>query len=224
MNALVELEQARKSYGATTVLREVDLRLKAGQRLAIVGPSGSGKSTLLNLLGLLDHLEGGVYRFDGRNVSGLNEREKAAVRSKEIGFVFQLHHLLPQITVLENALLPAYALPEKPDWAVVEERARTLLERVGMSAHLGKLPGQLSGGERQRVAVVRALVNRPRLLLADEPTGALDRVNAHALAALLFEISADSEACLVLVTHDPEIAEKAGETWRLDEGRLARQS
>lgn len=217
---IVDLKGASRAYGATTVLRNVDLALAVGERLSIVGPSGSGKSTLLNLLGLLDAMDAGEYLFSGRKVSALPEKQKASLRATDIGFIFQLHHLLPQISLLENVLLPAYALPQKPDWAEVKARAGDLLGRVGLGDHLHKLPGQLSGGERQRAAVVRSLINKPRLVLADEPTGALDRNNALRLTDLLLEISAEGRVCLVVVTHDLMIAEKVGRVCSLNEGRL----
>ena len=146
--------------------------IPAGQTIAIVGPSGSGKSTLLNVIGLLDQPDAGTYTIDGTPTEGMSENAKAALRSKAIGFIFQLHHLLPQLSVLENVTFPAHALAVKPNWSDIEARGRDLLDKVGLKDQESKFPAQLSGGERQRVAVVRALINQPKLLLADEPTGA----------------------------------------------------
>jgi lipoprotein-releasing system ATP-binding protein len=202
---------------ATEVLKGVDLRLEAGETLAITGPSGCGKSTLLNILATLDRPTSGRLTLDGRDVLGLGEAELAALRSTSVGLVFQAHHLLPQCGLLENVLVPAAAARNRG----AEARARALLERVGLGGRLSHRPGQLSGGECQRAAVVRALVNRPKLLLADEPTGSLDRGNAEALASLLLELNREEKTALVLVTHAPELAARAGRTMKLLDGRLS---
>ncbi len=219
---LVELKSVGKRYGDRVILDGLDFRVRVGERMAIVGPSGSGKSTLLNLIGLLDKPDEGSYAFDGASVSELSETEKAGLRSLSIGFIFQLHHLLPQLSVLENVVLPAHALADKPDWAAVESRGAALLGKVGLEGQERKLPGQLSGGERQRVAVVRALINRPKLLLADEPTGALDRANARGLTELLLTLNEDEQTALVVVTHDGAIAESIGRVIRMVDGQLER--
>lgn len=205
--------------GGPEVLRGVDLRLTAGESLAVVGPSGSGKSTLLNILGTLDDPTEGNVRLSGRDLTNLAETEKATLRNREIGFVFQLHHLLPQCSVLENVLIPTLVLP-KPHRVGCDERARSLLERVGLAARLDHRPGQLSGGERQRVAVVRALINQPKLLLADEPTGSLDHAAAMNLTELLVELNCETGITLVLVTHSPEIARQMARVLELRDGRL----
>jgi ABC-type lipoprotein export system ATPase subunit len=219
---LVELESVSKRYGERSILDGLDLKIGEADRLAIVGPSGSGKSTLLNLIGLLDEPDDGGYRFDGASVDTLSEGERAGLRSRSIGFIFQLHHLLPQLSVLENVVLPAHALSKKPDWDQVESRGRELLKKVGLEGQEAKLPGQLSGGERQRVAVVRALINRPKLLLADEPTGALDRENASSLTALLLSLNESERTALVVVTHDVAIAQSIGPVVQIADGKLER--
>ena len=217
---LVELSNISRVFEKQTVLDDLSWSLDAGQRAAIIGPSGSGKSTLLNILGLLDTQDTGVYRFDGKDTASLDPRTQAGIRAQSIGFVFQLHHLLPHLSALENTLVPVHALPDKPDWNAAESRARSLLDKIGLKDHFDKLPGQLSGGERQRVAVVRSLINRPRLLLADEPTGALDQENAHMLIDLLCSIGDEEKVALVVVTHDQAMAGRIGSVHHLANGQL----
>lgn len=222
---IVELQSVSKWYESDPdrrVLDDINLGVSEGERFAIVGPSGCGKSTLLNILGTLDQPSQGEVRVEGESISGKSEREVAALRSREIGFIFQLHHLLPQCTALENVLVPTLALPEKPDPAEAAERAKSLLERVGLGDKYDSRPSQLSGGERQRVAVVRSLINQPRLLLADEPTGALDEENATMLVDLLVELNESDEEnlALVMVTHDMDLANRLGDVRSLKGGRM----
>lgn len=220
---LLELSGVTKSFvspgGAETrVLRGVDLKVSKGESLAIAGPSGCGKSTLLNIIGTLDRPTSGRIELEGRDVSSLAEAELAPIRSGVLGFVFQLHHLLPQCSVLENVLLPTLVAQGS---AEAEPRARTLLERVGLSHRLTHRPAQLSGGECQRAAVVRALINKPRLLLADEPTGSLDRESADSLTRLLVELNREEGIALILVTHAADLAARAGRVLELRDGVLA---
>lgn len=219
---LVALNSVSKRYGDRVILDSVNLSLDAGERLAIVGPSGSGKSTLLNIIGLLDQPDDGTYAMKGSPTAGMSENAKAALRSKEIGFIFQLHHLLPQLSVLENVTFPAHALTKQPNWDEVNARGRDLLDKVGLKDQEAKFPAQLSGGERQRVAVVRALINQPKLLLADEPTGALDRTNADSLTNLLLDLNKSEGIALVVVTHDSTIAQAIGAVAQIDNGSLQR--
>ena len=202
------------------VLRDVGLEVQAGEMLAIVGPSGSGKSTLLNIIGTLDRPTSGTVLFEGRDLTTLADAEQAAVRATRIGFVFQLHHLLPQCTALENVLVPVLARPQRPAMAEVEARARQLLDRVGLGERVDYRSGRLSGGECQRVAVVRAIINRPALLLADEPTGSLDRAAAEALAELLVELNRQEGVTLIVVTHSDAIAARMGRVLELRDGAL----
>jgi ABC-type lipoprotein export system ATPase subunit len=188
------------------VLRGLSLIVASGDSIAIMGPSGSGKSTLLNIMGALDLPSSGTVSLEGRELTGCNDRELAVIRNREIGFVFQLHHLLPQCTVLENVLVPTLPRYEPSDKRDAEKRAVELLESVGLASHLDHRPAQLSGGERQRAAVVRALINRPRLLLADEPTGSLDQESAELLVRLLVDLNEKQGVTLITVTHDPSIA------------------
>jgi lipoprotein-releasing system ATP-binding protein len=219
---LVRLSDVTKTYRLgereVPVLAGIDLELRAGEALAILGPSGSGKSTLLHLLGALDRPTAGRIELGGRDLAGLDELALARLRNREIGFVFQDHHLLPQYTVLENVLLPTFAFggPALPE---AEARARALLERVGLGARLAHRPAELSGGERQRAAVARALVQRPALVLGDEPTGSLDRTNAAAVADLLFELQREQGNLLVVVTHSLELARRFPRRIELVEGR-----
>ena len=222
--ALLQLKDVGKEFEATddggklSVLQGTNLTVQAGESLAIVGPSGSGKSTLLNLIGALDTPTTGTVTLDGEDISSLNERQLADLRNRKIGFIFQSHHLLPQCTVLENVLVPAIARGPANDAAV--QRAHRLLERVGLSERLNHRPGQLSGGERQRVAVVRALINQPKLVLADEPTGALDRNSATTMAELLLELNKEEKVTLLVVTHSLELAQKMGRSMELRDGKL----
>jgi lipoprotein-releasing system ATP-binding protein len=220
---ILELGGVTKSYASpegveTTVLRGVDLTLAQGDSLAIAGPSGCGKSTLLNIIGTLDRPTAGKVVLDGRDVSSLREAELARMRSEVIGFVFQLHHLLPQCSILENVLVPTLVAKGNGD---AEGRGRKLLERVGLGHRLTHRPGQLSGGECQRAAVVRALINKPKLLLADEPTGSLDRASAESLARLLAELNQEEGVALVFVTHAADLAARAGKVFELRDGKLA---
>ena len=200
------------------VLRGVSLEMSRGENLAILGPSGSGKSTLLQLIGTLDAPTSGGIVLDGQDPFALDEPALARFRNEKVGFVFQDHHLLPQCTVLENVLLPALAAGR----ATADDlaRARSLLDRVGLANRLDHRPAELSGGERQRVAVARALVRRPLLLLADEPTGNLDRTNARAIGQLLLDVSRDEPRMLIVVTHSQELAAMLSRRCELDEGRL----
>jgi ABC-type lipoprotein export system ATPase subunit len=210
---LLELTQVTKQFDGRTILDGISLTVEAGESVAIVGPSGSGKSTLLNLMGALDAPTAGTVKLNGRDLTGLLDEELAGIRNREIGFIFQAHHLLPQLTVLENALLPV--LSGGPD-----ERVLTLLQRVGLGRRLSLRPGQLSGGESQRVAVVRALINRPKLLLADEPTGALDHATAESLADLLVQLNREEGVALVTVTHWPALAQRMARRYELRDGKL----
>jgi lipoprotein-releasing system ATP-binding protein len=220
---ILRLEQVNKDYPsasgqAVKVLTDIHLELSHGSSTAIVGPSGSGKSTLLQIIGTLDRPTTGRVLLDGHNVNALSEDELAGVRSRMVGFIFQMHHLLPHCTALENVLVPALA-NGKPGKDTLD-RAKRLLDRVGLGHRLHHLPGQLSGGERQRTAIVRALINRPKLLLADEPTGALDRASADSLAQLLAELNREENVTLIVVTHAPDLAAKMGQTLRIEDGRL----
>jgi lipoprotein-releasing system ATP-binding protein len=200
------------------VLRGVSLRVSSGENLAILGPSGSGKSTLLYILGTLDRPTTGQVAFDGQDPFALSEPELAQFRNRRIGFVFQEHHLLPQCNVLENVLLPTLA-DGRPDAAAVE-RANRLIERVGLGHRTTHRPAELSGGERQRVAIARALIGQPSLLLADEPTGNLDRTTAAAVGKLLVELQSAEGAMLIAVTHSSDLAANMQRRFELDQGRL----
>jgi lipoprotein-releasing system ATP-binding protein len=200
------------------VLRGVSLKLSAGQNLAILGPSGSGKSTLLHIVGTLDQPTSGRVTLRGQDPFVLSEPELAAFRNERIGFVFQDHHLLPQCSVLENVLLPMIAGGRVPQESI--DRAHTLIERVGLADRLEHRPAELSGGERQRVAVARALIHRPALLLADEPTGNLDRTTAASVGQLLLELQRHEQTMMIIVTHSLELAAHLDQRMEFDQGRL----
>ena len=201
------------------VLRGLSMDVARGESIAIVGPSGCGKSTLLNLIGTLDQPTDGTIAFDGRDLNALSDDELAVLRNREMGFIFQIHHLLPQCSVMENVLVPTLAHGRAT--TADEERARRLLDRVGLGERLSHRPGQLSGGERQRVAVVRALINEPQLLLADEPTGALDQATADQLGQLLVELNAEEKVTLITVTHSEKLAAQMARTVELRNGQIA---
>jgi len=227
MNAgpsLLELSGVTKTFtrGEETVpvLAGLEFRLAQGETCAIVGPSGSGKSTLLALLGGLEAPTQGSVRFEGTDLYARSEKELARLRNRAFGFLFQAHHLLPQLSALENALVPTLVQGGEALRAEREERARELFGRVGLVARLAHRPGELSGGERARVALVRALVNRPRVLFADEPTGALDARTADELAALLASVHEREGTALVVVTHSERLAARMGRTLALEGGRL----
>lgn len=223
--SLLTAKNISKEYAAVddgervSVLRDINFSINAGESAAIVGPSGCGKSTFLNIIGTLDTPTSGEVIFENETISRLNQDQLAAVRNAKIGFIFQAHHLLPQCTVLENVLIPLLAA-DKARRPEAEERGRKLLDRVGLGQRLSHRPGQLSGGERQRVAVVRALINRPKLLLADEPTGALDRKSSENLAHLLTELNREENVALIVVTHAQDLARKMQRVYELVDGRL----
>jgi lipoprotein-releasing system ATP-binding protein len=226
VSALVELCGVAKSFGGaggepvTEVLRGVDLCVEEGESLAVVGPSGSGKSTLLQLIGALARPTSGTVRIDGADLGALDDDALADLRQRAVGFVFQAHQLLPQCSALENVLVPTLAAP-RADRALAAVRARDLLDTVGLGDRLDHRPGILSGGECQRVAVVRALINEPRLLLADEPTGSLDADSAARIGALLGKLHAERGLTLIVVTHSEALAGGMQRRLTLGEGRLA---
>lgn len=201
------------------VLRDVSLELKAGENLAILGPSGCGKSTLLHLLGTLDAPTSGTIELAGQDPFQLEESQLARFRNENIGFIFQEHHLLPQLSVLENVLIPAMATGSPSEELV--QRAHDLIGRVGLESRIGHRPAELSGGERERAAVARSLLRRPLLLLADEPTGNLDRTNAQHVTQLLLEIQQQEQTMLIVVTHNNDLANQLQKQTTLDNGQLS---
>lgn len=224
---LLEIKGLTKQYAApdggdgVEVLRGVNLAVEAGDTVAIIGPSGSGKSTLLNIIGTLEDGDGGSVIIDGQDVSNLGSSAVASFRNTTVGFIFQLHHLLPQCTILENVLIPTLARDgKKPAAADRQARALQLLNDVGLSHRAGHRPGELSGGERQRGAVARALINKPKLLLADEPTGSLDRATAGTLADLLLGLNQRHGVTLILVTHARDLAARMKRVFELKDGQL----
>ena len=226
---MLQLQNITKGYGETgthsyrPVLQNLNLEIGKGERIAIVGPSGSGKTTLLNLVGALDQPESGKILFEGTEISGYDKKQLAAFRNKNLGFVFQLHHLMPQLTLWENVLLPLLASGQK----ITDEqksRAEYLIRKTGIENQKNQKPSEMSGGECQRTAVVRALINKPALLLADEPTGALDQENASALTELLIQLSQEENITLVTVTHSVEMAERMEKKYVLSNGELVQSS
>ncbi len=222
MNKILTVKNLEKTYKTDietlTVLKNLNFEAVEGSKTAIVGESGSGKSTLLNIIGSIDTATGGTVQAGTWNLTSLSEREKSEYRSSFLGLVFQFHYLLKDFTALENVFMPAFmaGVPRK----TAEEKARALLEDVGLSKRISHLPSELSGGERQRVAVARALINDPPLILADEPTGNLDPANAVLISELLFSMADKYKKTLILVTHDLKIAEKCADRYTIADGRL----
>lgn len=221
-NPTLEAIDIRKVYKTLTeeivVLESISFSMNAGENLAIVGPSGSGKSTLLQILGTLDAPTSGIVRIGGQDPYQLNENQQARFRNERIGFIFQEHHLLPQWNVLENTLLPALATGQPSQ--EVRSRAISLLERVGLKERLSHLPSQLSGGERERVAVARALVLKPMIVLADEPTGNLDQQSAENVTRLLLEVPKELNTLLIVVTHSMTLAAQMQKRYELKNRQL----
>jgi putative ABC transport system ATP-binding protein len=205
------------------VLRDVDLRIPAESFVAILGPSGSGKTTLLGLLAGLDEPSAGRVRLDGVDLTALTEDERAGFRARNVGFVFQTFHLLPTLTALENVLVPLELIGDRPQ-RELRQRARGLLDRVGLGGRLDHYPAQLSGGEQQRVALARAFANRPRILFADEPTGNLDQETGARVIELMEDLNREARTTLVLVTHDLALAARAHRIIRLADGRVVADS
>jgi lipoprotein-releasing system ATP-binding protein len=221
---MINVRQLSKTYEtpgeAIQVLDRLDLTLAAGETAAIIGPSGCGKSTLLNLLGALDRPTSGSITIGDQDISTFSEEQAAAFRNHSLGFIFQQQHLLPQLNVLENILVPRLAGDWQEPAADTEKRALRLLETVGLSDRLHHLPWQLSGGEKLRTAVARALINRPKLILADEPTGSLDPASTDTIADLLLSLNRDHGVTLIVVTHNAALAQRMGKTFELRNGKL----
>lgn len=222
---ILHIANITKSYPSGVLPRKVldnlSLEVKRGETIAIVGPSGSGKTTLLNIVGTLDKADSGEALFEGIDLIKMDYSKLPEFRNQKIGMVFQLHHLLPQCTLWENVLVPT--LPLKNDNGNAEQRAETLLKRTGIWEQRFQKPAELSGGECQRAALVRALINRPSLILADEPTGALDHENALNLIDLLLELNKEQGTALIVVTHSLELASKMDKVYKLTDGKLMLQ-
>ncbi|MGI5107029.1 ABC transporter ATP-binding protein [Treponema socranskii] len=222
MSEIVHIENLEKTYVSTgetlTVLKALDLSVEEGSKVVITGESGCGKSTLLNIIGGIDSATSGIVRSGGRDITSLDENAQADYRSHFLGFVFQFHYLLKDFTALENVYLPAYMAGVSKKDAI--SRAERLLEDVGLQDRLHHLPSELSGGERQRAAVARALINDPHLILADEPTGNLDPVNAEIVGSLLFSIADKYRKTLIMVTHDQNLAAKGSVRYSIAGGKL----
>jgi len=208
----------RQAEGALEILRGADLAIWPGELVALVAPSGAGKSTLLHIAGLLERPDGGEVYIGGQPTAAMSDAERTRLRREEMGFVYQFHHLLPEFTALENVCMPL--LIGKTPIPEARQRATALLERVGLKHRLAHKPSELSGGERQRVAIARALVNRPGLVMLDEPTGNLDSHTAQGIQDLMLELSTSSRTAFLVVTHDMTLARQMDRVWRLEEGRL----
>ncbi|CAH0206386.1 MULTISPECIES: lipoprotein-releasing ABC transporter ATP-binding protein LolD [unclassified Pseudomonas] len=223
-NAVLSCRNLSKRYEegpqSVTVLDDLQLELLPGERVAIVGSSGSGKSTLLNMLGGLDTPSSGSVWLAGEQLSALNEKQRGLLRNRALGFVYQFHHLLAEFTALENVCMPL--LIGKTSISEARQRATELLERVGLGHRLSHKPAELSGGERQRVAIARALVNRPGLVLLDEPTGNLDNHTAQGIQELMRELSSQSQTAFLIVTHDLQLARQMDRVLSLEDGKLVR--
>lgn len=202
------------------VLKNVSLTIEEGDFLAIVGPSGAGKSTLLHILGGLDKPTDGKVVFDGQEVYALNDRDRALIRNRKIGFVFQFYHLLPEFTALENVILPALIKQDMKDIRSLEAKGMELLEKIGLKERFMHKPGQLSGGEQQRVAIARSLVNEPKIIFCDEPTGNLDSESGREVISLLMKLNRDNKQTLVIVTHDESIAKLAKKVVHIRDGKI----
>jgi ABC-type lipoprotein export system ATPase subunit len=223
---ILKLENISKSYGIKEqgnqreVLKDLSFEINKGECIAIIGPSGSGKTTLLNIIGTFDFPDGGKVLFNNQDISGLSEKEVNSFRNEQVGTVFQLHHLLPQCTLLENILIPTLPLKAKTEKVRKRNRAEELMKSVGIWDMRHQKPSQLSGGECQRAAVVRAMINEPSLILADEPTGALDEENVEKIADLLLDINRKYQLSLLVVTHSYELAKRMDKIYELKNGKL----
>ena len=215
---MITVKEIKKSYGSLQVLKGIDLQIRKGEIVSIVGASGAGKTTLLHIMGTLDKPDSGSLIINNTELRGLNDKQLSAFRNRNIGFVFQFHHLLPQCSLLENVLLPS--LPDKKNKKELREKAEELLKLIGIWEQRNNKPGELSGGECQRAAVARALINSPDLLLADEPTGQLDEKNAKLLMDLLSDINKKLNITIIIATHSLEIAERMDKIYMLREGKL----
>ena len=223
---LLKLENISKSFGSENdatkreVLKGLSFKIEEAESVAILGPSGSGKSTLLNIIGSLEYPDLGSVVYKGKDITGKSEKELDDFRNREIGFVFQFHHLLPQCPLLENVLIPTLMVKDKKSRSDKLELAEHLLKRVGIWDHRDKLPGKMSGGECQRAAVVRAMINKPSLLLADEPTGALDSESVEIMTDLLMDLNKSDGLALLVVTHSSKLAARMDKTYELRNGKL----
>ena len=215
---MLEAKNIYKSYKGLQVLKGTNLTLDSSEIISITGKSGSGKSTFLNILGTLDSADSGEVKIAGQSISDLNEKQLAKFRNETIGFVFQFHHLLPEFTALENVCIPGYI--QKKEKASITARANELLSYLGLSDRLEHKPGQLSGGEQQRVAVARALINSPKIIFADEPSGNLDNASSDELHRLIFKLREDFQQSFVIVTHNLELADMSDRNYHLVNGIL----
>lgn len=215
---MLSANNIHKSYGKLSVLKGVSISLESGEVVALVGSSGAGKSTLLQILGTLDNMDSGELIFEGNDVASMSNKHKAQFRNQHLGFVFQFHHLLPEFTAMENVCIPGYI--QGTDEQELEERGHMLLDRLGLAERKEHKPTALSGGEQQRVAVARALINKPKLILADEPTGNLDTQNSKELYGMMYELAKTTGTTILLATHDLDLASQADRTLRIQDGLI----